>query len=98
MPTQKRKEEPSINEEDEALSRADWEQQFQSRVPRFSDQALIVANLAEPLKRALGLHEEKIPADLANTLQTLREQISDRKPSALDESRVPPSGVAPTEE
>jgi hypothetical protein len=98
MPQEKPQEGPSINGDAEAAARADWERLFQSRIPRVSDQAVIAAHLAEPMGRSLGLDSSKVPADLAIRLQMLREQVSSRKPSPLDESRVPSAGVAPTEE
>jgi hypothetical protein len=98
MPQEEPQEEPAINEEAEAAARADRERLFHSEIPRVSEQAVISAHLGESMGRALGFDPSKVPADLANRLQTLREQVSSREPPPLEESRVPATGNAPTEE
>jgi hypothetical protein len=99
---QEQPEERSINEEAEAAARADMERQSHERIPRFSDQAAIAAYLAEPMRGALGLDPSKVPEDLANRMQMLREQLSklsSEEPPPLEESQVPPTGgLAPTED
>lgn len=91
MSAKKHQEEPSINEEAEAAARADLERLFQSMTPRISDQT-IAAQMLASMGRALGLEPDKIPADLINSLNTLREQLASREPPPLDESRVPRPG------
>jgi hypothetical protein len=101
MPQERSQEELSINENTEAAARADLERQFHERMPRFSNQAAIAAYLAEPMKGALGLDPSKVPADLANSLQMLHEQLSKlsrEEPPPLEESRVPPTPGMPTED
>jgi hypothetical protein len=48
--------------------------------------------MAESIGRALGLDPDKVPPELARNMQTLREQISARKPPPLEESRIPATG------
>jgi hypothetical protein len=98
MSQEKPQEEPAISEEAEAAARADRERLFHSEIPRVSEQAVIAAQLGESMGRALGFDPSKVPTDLPNRLQTLREQVSGREPPPLEESRVPPTGIAPTEE
>jgi hypothetical protein len=89
MSAKKHQEEPSID--DEAGEPGDLERLFQSMSPRISDQT-IAERMVESMGRALGLESDKIPADLLNSLNTLREQLTSREPPALQEGRVPPSG------
>jgi hypothetical protein len=94
-------EELPIDEEAEAAARADLERQFQESIPRFSEQALIAAYLAEAMGGAPGLDPSKVPADLANRMQMLHERLrklSSEEPPPLEESRVPPTWIAPAEE
>lgn len=91
MPEEQGQEEAQISEEAEAAALAYRERLFQSRIPRFSDQ-VIAARATETMGRALGLDPEKVPAAFTDSLRTIREQLTGRKPPPLEESRVPPTG------
>lgn len=97
MPEKEREAEPTIGEEAEAAARADMERFIESEIPRVSDQ-IMAAQLLWPMAGAWGFDPEKVPRYAADSLHRLREDLSGRRPPALEESRVPPSGVAPTED
>jgi hypothetical protein len=91
LPEDEGQEELRISEEAESAARVDRERLFQSRIPRFSDQ-VIATRVAETMGRALSLDPDKVPSAFADSLRTLREQLTGRKPPPLEESRVPPTG------
>jgi hypothetical protein len=86
VPEEKRQPE-LIGEEAEAAAKAERERLFESSIPR-SDQG-VTARLAESIGRSFGLEADKLPSELVNSVQALRDQLTTREPPRLDATRLP---------